>query len=448
MKVSILMQALLLCSVAAAQSTFLAVYPVEGGDDWFEVSLELPGSAGFAAAGYYDVPGVSDGLRFLRTDRYGNVLADVREDYGEAVASDCMCMNQNQDLLIAFLSGVNPCIEWRDWMGDVSNGVTYTQLYQWFPWSICTTFDGGYVLAGVVGQVDSGFVMKVGPAGALEWTWKIPDAEFHMVRQHPSGNYAACGTAFSESDLGWEGYMTELDPDGNPVFDYWHETSSEGFNGISAFWDYYVMCDSDGDVVCIDGSGTLTWSWNLPDARFYSLCPTPEGDVAVTGDYLWDVVVARMPVPSSPDWILTYGEHPGTGACIHYCTDGGFVVAGAFDTAPTPPPEYDSFILKVDGDGYYGPEGVDPGARLDGMALSVTPNPAADGFTATAALASAADVSIGVYDLAGRLAVSMFDGTLGQGIHEFTGEGLGTGLYLVRLASDGETRTSRLTILR
>jgi hypothetical protein len=43
---------------------------------------------------------------------------------------------------------------------------------------------------------------------------------------------------------------------------------------------------------------------------------------------------------------------------------------------------------------------------------------------------------------------AVYDGTLGQGLHEFTVDRLDTGLYLVRLASGGDVRTSRLTILR
>jgi hypothetical protein len=78
------------------------------------------------------------------------------------------------------------------------------------------------------------------------------------------------------------------------------------------------------------------------------------------------------------------------------------------------------------------------------------PNPAVGRTTIQYALPQAGAVQLAVYDLLGRRVELLVDRTQAAGRQEvaFDARGLASGLYLVRLTADGQTRTQRLTVVR
>ncbi|MEM6782252.1 MAG: Ig-like domain-containing protein [Bacteroidota bacterium] len=91
-------------------------------------------------------------------------------------------------------------------------------------------------------------------------------------------------------------------------------------------------------------------------------------------------------------------------------------------------------------------------ALPDVLALgSVYPNPFTHRATVEVALPEPTDLSVTVYDLTGRLVATLARGTLDAGYHalDLDGAALGSGVYLVRLATaDGTTQTRRVTLVR
>ncbi len=80
----------------------------------------------------------------------------------------------------------------------------------------------------------------------------------------------------------------------------------------------------------------------------------------------------------------------------------------------------------------------------------VYPNPFNPMTTVSFSLPSAGHVRIGLYDVAGRLVRTLVDGTREAGQHQVTldGTGLASGIYMVRMVSNGVDVTKRITLLK
>ncbi len=89
-------------------------------------------------------------------------------------------------------------------------------------------------------------------------------------------------------------------------------------------------------------------------------------------------------------------------------------------------------------------------ARPDGFALSSYPNPFNPSTTIRISLATAAPVSVRIYDLLGREVATLLEGSLPAGTFEtrWNAAGMAGGVYLCRVLSGGEARTLRLVLLR
>lgn len=95
--------------------------------------------------------------------------------------------------------------------------------------------------------------------------------------------------------------------------------------------------------------------------------------------------------------------------------------------------------------------GVESPQLESGLALAVTPNPARGGAFASFTLPASSPVRIEVLDLAGRRVAARELGTLEAGPHRFelpAGRPLDPGVYFLRLAAAGVSRTTRFVALR
>jgi photosystem II stability/assembly factor-like uncharacterized protein len=97
------------------------------------------------------------------------------------------------------------------------------------------------------------------------------------------------------------------------------------------------------------------------------------------------------------------------------------------------------------------PSQASTGALPEAVALSaVYPNPFNEAATIRFALPEQADVDLAVYDLLGRLVTRLVSDARPAGYHEvrWDADGLASGTYLVRFATEGFTTTRRLLLLR
>ena len=114
------------------------------------------------------------------------------------------------------------------------------------------------------------------------------------------------------------------------------------------------------------------------------------------------------------------------------------------------------------GGGLIGAGGVGCGQAVDepGIGSSIimhgnTPNPFRTATVISFALPAAKEISIEVFDMAGRRVIELHDGLLGAGEHAITwngnttgGESAGSGVYFYRLKADGVTESMRMLRLR
>jgi hypothetical protein len=146
---------------------------------------------------------------------------------------------------------------------------------------------------------------------------------------------------------------------------------------------------------------------------------------------------------------------PGEHTLINLLEDG--------DTLEiTVTPDYEITGLSLDGREvavyeFAGSTGVDPGGPTPtGLYLERgCPNPFARSTTIRYSLPGRAHVRLGVYDVAGREVALLRDRDQAQGSHEVKWDGSGTserdlaaGLYFVHLDAGGETRTSKVMLMR
>jgi hypothetical protein len=118
-------------------------------------------------------------------------------------------------------------------------------------------------------------------------------------------------------------------------------------------------------------------------------------------------------------------------------------------------------IVEADGNVFFdmnddtfaveGGTGVEPLLAADGAALEVSPNPFTNRTNVAFSLARSGPVEIGIYDAAGRRVTTLLDGVRAAGTHrtEWNGRDAGgaaaaSGVYFVRLVSEGRTQTTRV----
>lgn len=78
------------------------------------------------------------------------------------------------------------------------------------------------------------------------------------------------------------------------------------------------------------------------------------------------------------------------------------------------------------------------------------PNPVRERAAVALTLPAASDADVAVFDPLGRRVSQLATGPVGPGRHEvsFDASGVPSGVYVIRLAADGEVRTARLTVVR
>ena len=97
------------------------------------------------------------------------------------------------------------------------------------------------------------------------------------------------------------------------------------------------------------------------------------------------------------------------------------------------------------------PVAADGEARVAGLALGgPAPNPVRTRATLALALPAAGPVRVDVFDLTGRRVATLADETRPAGASSvtFDATGLGSGVYLVRLTAQGQTRTRAVSVVR
>ena len=124
--------------------------------------------------------------------------------------------------------------------------------------------------------------------------------------------------------------------------------------------------------------------------------------------------------------------------------DGGIAVVGNSDSSSV---GYNcEVLLQRLAPEVSGLEGGDLQLSLE----APSPNPFSTCTRINFGLTTSGTVTLGVYDLSGRLVETIADGVLQQGDHTvtFEGAGLNSGVYLIRLENSDRTAFTRVILIR
>ncbi len=362
------------------------------------------------------------------------------------------------DYWIVKLDAIGQTIEWQNTIG----GSDADYLY-----SIQQTTDGGYILGGhsesgadgdknEVSQGDKDYwVIKLDATGqTIEWQNTIGGSGkdfLYSVQQTTDGGYILGG----HSDSGANGDKAEVS------------------QGNSDYW--IIKLDAMGQTIewqnTIGGSShdILQLIQQTTDGGYilggYSLSGI-SGDKTESMKGYFDYWIVKLDATGQViEWQNTIG---GSGHDILYSIqqtkDGGYILGGHSESGAdgdkneVSQGDKDYWVIKLDSDPAFvtiesdGNEGMLPNQFI---ILPAYPNPFNPSTTIRYGINADSYVAIEIYDITGQLITTLFNSEQTQGWHSVIWNGTNkigvqapTGLYLSRITSGSEVKTTKLMLLK
>jgi hypothetical protein len=251
----------------------------------------------------------------------------MKMQYGKAFLVGMLTL-----LWIAKPSTRSPDTLWTETYGelDVNRGNSVQQ-----------TADGGYIIAGSKHLRDLGheniYLLKTGPNGDTLWTKALGGdicAHGYSVQQTTDGGYIIAGSYDVVPDV----YLVKTATDGSVI---WAKT----YGGTSSDCGYSVQQTLDGGSI----GGGSTDSFGPGNEDVYLIKTDSDGDTL---------------------WTRTYGGNGWDyGYSVKQTSDGGYIIAGSYDSSDAV--NYDVYLVRTDPDGdtlwtrTYGGDGWDDGYSVE-----------------------------------------------------------------------------------
>jgi len=245
-------------------------------------------------------------------------------------------------------------------------------------------------------------------------------------------------------------YAIKLSPDGDVIWEntYPDSTTWCGANGIELSSSGYVFVSVSGRVVGISSSGTFEWQYEtaIPEILYLDVCTAANGDFVSCGFNDESGVLTRLDPDGNLVWEKEYES------CevrrIYSTDDGGFISAGIY-TAVEPPGNDDILLLKVDSEGNYEPQGIEPELNIcNAQLLPVHPNPTMESATIQYILIESGEVSISIFDVSGRLISSPVQCNAAAGAYSLVMNDLPSGMYMVRMRVAEQELLQRFVLIK
>lgn len=291
-----------------------------------------------------------------------------------------------------------PIITWSKLFGGASFDIAY---------GIAKTTDGGYIITGYSGSndgdvsdnhgQDDALVLKMDANGNKQWSKLLGGAGFDMgntVIPTTDGGYAIAGYSLSNdgdvsgSNGGPDAWVIKLDASGNKQW-----SKLFGGNGSDMAFSIVETADrgflvasgtvsNDGDVsgnhgaedawlIKLDANGNKQWSKLYGGALgddFFTMIATPDGGYIIggssssnNGDLTGnqgeeDAWLLKLDANGNKQWSKLYGGLQRDRVhAIHATTDGGYVIAGAYESKGGDVSGnhgiVDAWVMKVDANG-------------------------------------------------------------------------------------------------
>jgi hypothetical protein len=439
-------------------------------------------SGGFIVAGHaYSFGAGVDDVYLIRTNADGNTLwtkvyGGVDTDWGCSLA-EC----DSGGFIIAGVTGsfgaghTDIYLLRIDAGGDTLWAKTYGG--DTFDYGFCVRecAAGGFVISGETESFGVGYsdvyLIRTDTNGDTLWTKTYGGDAYdygESVQECASGGFIIAGGTDSYGAGSYDVYLIRTDANGDTLWtrtyggvdgEYgWSvaECSSGGFI-VTGWTETSAVGGQDAYIVRTDADGNAIWTKNYGGYAYdagYSVIECAAGGYVIAGekwlyDTQWQMDIYLIRIDGNGDtlWTKNYGGANNERAySIQECESGGFIITGWTDSYGNG--DADVYLLRLNSEG-----GIEESSQTQApKSLFIHPNPSSGRTFIRYGLPERSDVSLILYDNAGRLVKVLYTGTQGEGHHEVAvdRDGLSAGVYFIRFTSTSSnigSETATLAIL-
>lgn len=437
---------------------------------------------GFISTGYFSVfwtgqDLTSPDLWVLKTDSQGEIewerlygisgeesgyWIEQTPDGGYIVGGSVFIQGTGQEALAMKIDGSGN--EQWSYICDNPVGSSYCRC-------IKRTFDGGYILAAEYEAVVTNIVLvKLDPSGQEEWTREYNGTSFswdypRYVEQTLDGGYIVTGT-FSDFNSGQSSlFLLKTDEFGEEEWcnyyggEYWdtgecvHHLNGSGYIATGTFYSSYS--GRDLWLLRVDELGNTIWSRRYGGAdqdRGFNLEVTEDSCYFITG-YTFsmgageeDLYALKTDFNGQLLWQRTFGgPQRDIGYCGAQLDDNGYVVSG-YTYSFSEGPLFDGWVIRLASD-----LGVEETDNAPEPAILAFPLPFSNTLNVSLFLAVGSDVSVNVYDTAGRLVETLYSGYMQNGSNSIQwcpSGSIPSGCYFVHFQSGSCSLADKCILVR
>ena len=380
---------LFLAEAANSQVTFQKSYGDAGNDEGFDAQQTSDG--GYVIAGMSTSVASSMGDFYLaKTDGNGNLL--WAKTYGTGIYETATSVQQTSDngfIIAGYQTGqaggaYDGCLVKTDSTGTlqwskVIGGPSNDEIF-----SVCQTYDGGYLLTGwtfsfVAGGNNDIFLAKTDSVGNVLWSKVLGGSGMdygNCIRQAADSGYLVCChfMAGGGSDIAG---IVKTDQNGNVLWakSYWntngdeifggtsfHQTTDGGFIISGSVRQPGTLIFSDALLIRADASGNLLWAKSYQGIYqdwFNSVYQSSDGGFIAAGGSNGfgtpncDFFVVKTDTAGDISWSKVYGKiWDHRAAFVQQTADGGYAIAGYSKVSSSV--NKDFFLVKTDSSGNSG----------------------------------------------------------------------------------------------
>ncbi len=454
-----------------------------GTDDDYGYSVQECDEGGFIIAGETSSFGAGwEDVYLIRTNADGDTLwtktyGGTESDFGESV-QECA----SGGFIIAGWTGFSfagyDCDVYlirTDSDGDTLWTKTYGGIENDWGYSVqeCAPTksgqaSGGFIIAGYTRSFGAGssdaYLIRTNADGDTLWTKTYGGTgseQGYSVQECVAGGFIIAGATFPLGIGSWDVYLIRTNADGDTLWTKTYGGTSmdkgysvrecadgsfiiAGYTGsFGAGHDdiYLIRTNSSGDTLWTKtyGGTDNDWGESVQECADGGFIIAGVAEYFGTGER--DVYLIRTNSDGDTLWTKTYGRTGWDGgSSIQECASGGFIIAGW--TCSFGADSGDVWLIRISETGVE--EETGNRHKAIGISLEIYPNPSFSNPVIKYGVPERADISLGLYDISGRLVKTLYSGTQEKGYHKVNVgayHDTPTGIYFIRL----ETHTGLVT---
>lgn len=263
--------------------------------------------------------------------------------------------------------------------GDTLWTKTHGSVFTDAGYSVQQTFDGGYIIAGQLGEPDTlmeglanVYLIKTNTTGDTLWTflWDGGTGDIaYSLQQISDSGYIACGVLNSSINFNNPvPFLIKIGANGDSLWTKLYDTSSVVNSVKQTFDGGYILTGSIGTpptakvyLVKTDAAGDTVWTkkdnWGFSYGWGKEVIQTQDSGFVITGSMFAGSVnnlfLSKVDKFGNLLWSKNYGGTKNDyGTSIDLCMDGGFIISGStYSFATGQFTNSDIWLLKTNSDG-------------------------------------------------------------------------------------------------